>query len=79
MFRQYIKKYKSKNNEHTQLSCKHHTNVKSLLMLHQLQMGLVHHAIISVENKINTILLAAITNMFWTKQTAYVTVALLHF
>jgi hypothetical protein len=48
-------------------------------MLHQLQMGLVHREIISVENKINTILLAAMSNMFWTKKTAYVTVALLHF
>jgi len=48
-------------------------------MLHQLQMGLLYCAIISVENKINAFLLAALTNMFWTKKTAYVTVALLHF
>jgi len=48
-------------------------------MLHHLQMGLLYCAIISVENKINATLLAAFTNMFWTKKTAYLTVALLHF
>jgi hypothetical protein len=31
-----------------------------------------------VENKINAILLAAFTNMFWTIKTAFISVALLH-